>query len=142
MFYNKAYASAPYNNSLNYSTNNQYKRFPPKMSDSRSIVASSQPISVNDFYLNKESTNWGYREFLSKNAVKVQNEQMYNALNDIGYYKRFVSPKIPETSASGFTFSSLFDSSKPFGYQNSDLKQSYLSKEQLNARLMMPKINL
>jgi hypothetical protein len=41
-----------------------------------------------------------------------------------------------------FVFKSTFDNRSPgFGYSNSDLKNPYLSSEQLNARLISPSIN-
>jgi hypothetical protein len=41
------------------------------------------------------------------------------------------------------TFKGIFDTSKPgFGYCNSDLKNPYVSREQLNARLISPSIRL
>ncbi len=42
-----------------------------------------------------------------------------------------------------YKFSSIYDTSKPgFGYCNSDLKNPYLSREQLNGRMVAPTINL
>ena len=39
-----------------------------------------------------------------------------------------------------FLFNSVVDNAKPFGYANSDLKEIYLSREQLNARKISPAI--
>jgi hypothetical protein len=147
--YKNAYQPAQYNiNSLNYGANNQYKGFPPKMSDSRSLVSSSQPVSVVDYYLNDQNSksNWAYRQYLQNNSQQIQNEMQRKSLNDVGYYQRFIQnvsdyPNITQPIIPYF-FSSIFDNNKPFGYQNSDLKEIYLTKEQLNARLMSPKIKI
>jgi hypothetical protein len=41
-----------------------------------------------------------------------------------------------------FKFKGIFDKSKPgYGYCNSDLKNPYLTSEQLNSRLISPTIN-
>jgi hypothetical protein len=41
-----------------------------------------------------------------------------------------------------YKFKNVFDTSKPgYGYCNSDLKNPYLNREQLNARLIAPSIN-
>jgi hypothetical protein len=41
-----------------------------------------------------------------------------------------------------YKFKGIFDGSKPgFGYCNSDLKNPYLTAEQLNSRLIAPSIN-
>jgi hypothetical protein len=145
--YKDSYQPAKYN--LNYQTNNKYNRFPPKMSDSRSLVSSYQPISIIDFNLKNNGnnkSNWEYREHLKNNATNIQNEMQRKSFNDVGYYERYIDnisnysettkPIIP------YFFSSLFDNNQPIGYQNSDMKQIYLTKEQLNARLMSPKISM
>ena len=142
--YKTAYQPPQYNvSNLNYGANNQYKGFPPKMSDSRSLVSSNQPISVTDFNLNQHhKSNWVYREYLKNNATDIEKEMLRKSLNDVGYYQRYIQnisdyPTITQPFMP-YLFSSIFDNNKPFGYQNSDVKQIYLTKEQLNARLMTP----
>ena len=45
------------------------------------------------------------------------------------------------SSNTPFVFQSTHDKRKPsYGYNNSDLKQNYLTREQLNARMMAPSI--
>jgi hypothetical protein len=39
-----------------------------------------------------------------------------------------------------FVFASVFDNSQPFGYESSDLKNYYLSRQQLQARMIAPVI--
>ena len=143
--YKTSYKPAEYNiNKFNYDSNNQYKYFPPKMEDSRSLVSSYQSISVIDYIYKNHKSNWEYREYLKNNAVDIQKEMQEKSLNDIGYYQRFIKnlSDYPETTSPiiPYFFSSMFDNSRPFGYQDSDMKQVYYTKEQLNARLMMPKI--
>jgi hypothetical protein len=145
--YQKAYQPAQYNvSNLNYGANNQYKGFPPKMSDSRSLVSSSQPVSVTDFFLknNVNNSNWAYREYLKNNATEIEKEMQRNSFNDVGYYQRFIKnmSDYPETTtpAIPYFYTSLFDNAKPFGFEDSNVKQMYLTKEQLNARLMSPKV--
>ena len=141
--YKTAYQTPPFNTStLNYNANNQYRNFPPKMSDSRSLVSSTQPISVTDYYMNQSAattSNWTYREYLKNNAGEIEKEMHRKSLNDIGYYQRFINEN-SKTDSPPYTFTSLFDNSRPMGYQNSDTKEIYLSSEQLNSRLMMPKL--
>ena len=40
-----------------------------------------------------------------------------------------------------YLFSSVYDNNRPFGYQNSDLKNVYLSRQQLQARAEAPLLN-
>jgi len=144
--YKMAYQPAPISvSSLNYDANNQYRNFPPKMSDSRSLVSSFQPVSVVDYYLKDSASatnNWSYREYLKNNANNIEKEMQRKSLNDVGYYQRYINDENVASPAKimPYSFTSLFDNSRPLGYQNSDTKQSYLSREQLNARLMMPRL--
>ena len=138
--YKNAYQSAPYNMNLNYSTNNQYRGIPPKMSDNRALVASSQPLSVTDYYLKDNKTNWSYRNYLINNGNAIQKENTKKAFNDIGYYQRFMEAPTTTPSPPAF-YKSIFDNIKPNGFQDSDLKQDYLTREQLNARIMTPVFN-
>ena len=59
------------------------------------------------------------------------------ASNDIGYVKRDYEPNQPSNP---FLYKSFLDNSRPFGYETSDLKETYLSREQLNARKVSPAI--
>ena len=135
---------------LGYNTNNKYPSFPPLMNDGRAVLASHQPESVLNDYLIKSNgiqSNWQYRRYLTKNATNIMNQNFVNSCNDNGYYKRFIdSAPINQTSdttwfSTPHLYSSAIDSEKPKGFMNSDLKESYLSREQLNARKISPAIN-
>jgi hypothetical protein len=39
-----------------------------------------------------------------------------------------------------YVFTSVLENSQPFGYENSDLKNYYLSRQQLQARMIAPVI--
>ena len=66
--------------------------------------------------------------------------------NDTGYYKRPIDiPSIQTNEVKGFhnrpyVYSSGTDSAQPFGYSSSDLKDLYLSREQLASRKIAPVI--
>lgn len=132
--------------SLGYNTNNQYPEFPAKMSDGRNLIASWQSEAVINNQLLKETgitSNWNYRQFLTKNANEIMTYNFTEACNDVGYYKRFVEPpKVPENmnSSSPFMYKSSEDNTPVVGVSSSDLKDMYLSREQLNARKFSPAI--
>lgn len=135
--------------SLGYNTNNKYSKFPPLMSDGRSIVASWQPESIINAELietNKIKSNWEYRQYLQKNAKQIMEYNFHESANDTGYYKRPIDvPSIQSNVVNGphkvpYLFSSGLDNTKPFGYASSDLKQMYLSREQLESRKISPVI--
>ena len=135
--------------SLGYATNNKYPEFPPLMSDGRSITATWQPESViNDDIIqnNNIRSNWQYRKYLTKNAKDIMEYNFRESSSDVGYYKRVVdlpnmqSNNVKNMNRTPYNFSSILDHNKPFGYQTSDLKEMYLSREQLDARKISPVI--
>lgn len=143
-----AYPILPENNpssSLGYSTNNQYKNFPPLMSDSRAVFAAWQPESIINNDLLKESgikTNWHYRKYMTTNANQIMKYNMTESCNDVGYYKRMYGNPEPIQTSSGTpqTYKSLGDSKPVLGVNQSDLKQLYLTREQLESRKVSPAI--
>ena len=134
--------------SLGYGTNNKYPEFPPLMTDGRSVVGSWQPESTENANLiesNGIKTNWQYRQFLMKNAQQIQEYNFRETCNDVGYFKRPIDlPSIQSNAVSGhavpFTFGSILDNTKPSGFQESDLKTLYLTREQLDARRISPMV--
>jgi len=134
--YPKIQESIP-KSALGYSTNNQYPGFPPKMADTRAAIASWQSDTIINNELKKASgvtSNWQYRNYLTNNADKIREYNTKEAYNDIGYYQRFVNPplEIPNTP---FLYSSAYSREKPAGYEDSNLKADYLSREELNAKV-------
>jgi hypothetical protein len=124
-----------------YQTNNIYDNFPPLMADGRVITCSYQPQSLANKKIIQETgiqTNWQYRRYLTANAPDVMNYDYVEAANDIGYYKRYNDTPLPFSTP--FLYSSYLDNAKPKGYEDSDLKQLYLSREQLDSRKVAPVI--
>lgn len=111
--------------SLGYHTNNKYSTFPPLMSDGRSIISTWQSQSQINNQLVKENnitTNWQYRQYLTNNALTIMEYNFRESANDTG----FLFP------VSKTTISSIHDN--PLLLETSDLKQLYLTREQLNAK--------
>ena len=134
--------------SLGYTTNNKYSSFPPIMMDGRSITSTSQPepiINKDIIEKNKIKSNWEYRRYLVNNAKEVMEYNFRESSNDIGYYKRHIDvPSIQGNTLTSshykppYMYSSIIDNTKPQGYSSSDLKEIYLSREQLDARKISP----
>lgn len=128
--------------SLGYNTNNKYPEFPPLMMDGRSITASYQPESILNETLihdNNIKSNWEYRKFLMNNSQQLMEYNFRESCNDSGYYKRY-DDILNKSGSVPYTFTSSTDNSKPFGYSSSDLKDLYLSREQLNSSKISPVI--
>jgi hypothetical protein len=122
---------------LGYDTNTLYPGFPPKMSDGRALVASWQPEAVINHNLVKTvgvESNWQYRKYLTKNANEIMKYNTNEAYNDVGYYKRFTEmPLFSDNVKQKSKMKSISDVS--------DLKQLYLTREQLDSRKISPSIN-
>lgn len=125
-------------------SNNIYFNFPPIMSDGRNYATWQPEAVINERIQTREgiNSNWNYRQFLQKNALQIMSYNTAESCYDLGMDPHYYSNKSPSNNVP-FTFKNTFDTSKPgFGYCNSDLKNYYLSREQLNARLISPSINL
>jgi len=139
-----------YNQQNNYgwehcysASNNINYNFPALMSDGRNFAQWQPDALVNERIQRQEGiqSNWSYRQYLQKNGIQVMNYNTQEACYTLGLDPHVSNGKVPSDNVP-YKFNGVFDTSKPgFGYCNSDLKNPYLSREQLNARLVAPSIN-
>lgn len=127
-----------------YSASNNYDfNSPAKMADGR-LWSQWQPDAVvNERIQYQEGiqSNWQYRQYLQKNGMQIMNYNTQEACYTLGLDPHVNTGKTPSDNVP-YTFKGTFDTGRPgFGYCNSDLKNPYLSREQLNARLIAPSIN-
>jgi hypothetical protein len=124
-------------------SNNIHFNYPPIMADGRNY-ASWQPDAVVNQRIQKQehiNNNWSYRQYLQQNGLKIMKYNNGEACYDLGLDPHVQTGKTPSNNVP-FQFKSSFDTRTPgFGYCNSDLKNPYLTAEQLNARLVSPSIN-
>ena len=86
-------------------------------------------------------SNWKYRQYMQKNGMQIMNYNTMESCYDLGLDPHVKSDITPSDNVP-YKFKNIFDSSRPgFGYCNSDLKNPYLTSEQLNSRLVAPSIN-
>jgi len=129
--------------SLNLGSNNIHHKMPPLMNDGRNF-ASWQPEAFTNNQIQHEfniKSNWDYRKFLQNNANNIMK---YNYNEAVGESGNNPSTLINNQCISNkpFLFESSHDSKRPnYGNENSDLKQYYLTREQLNARMVSPSIS-
>lgn len=122
-------------------SNNIHFNFPPIMADGRNF-ASWQPGAVVNEKIRQESgikSNWQYRKYLMENADQIIK---YNQLGACEQSSGGVVNYGGEEKLNGspFLYTSYLENSQPFGYENSDLKNSYLSRQQLQERMVTPVI--
>lgn len=124
-------------------SNNIHFDFPPIMADGR-LYSSWQPEAiVNDRIRQQENitTSWQYRQYLTHNASNIMKINNQEACSALGLPTHFQTTATPASNVP-YAFKSTFDTSVPgFGYCNSNLKQPYLTREQLQARMIAPIVN-
>jgi hypothetical protein len=121
--------------STSYSgSNNIHKNMPPLMSDSRQFTNFDPNCEANN-KLKKSlhlQTNYDYRQYLIKNGMSLIQNNNQSAL------KTNINSVIGNGSLNNhnkYIFNNVFDNNRPFGYEGSDLKNIYLSRQQLHARM-------
>ena len=125
-------------------SNNIHFNFPAIMNDGRNYSQWQPDAVVNERIQMQEGiqTNWGYRQYLQNHGLQIMKYNNEEACYALGLNPHINTNNTPSSNVP-HTFKSTFDTSRPgYGYCNSDLKNPYLSREQLNARLISPSINL
>lgn len=136
----KAYPMLPLANE-GYQSNNQYERFPPLMSDGRSMMASWQPGAVvNEVLLQQNGiqSNWQYRNFMTRNSESIRANLLRDAMNDVGYSVRNENPEIGQIFETPKVYGSFHEPISHRQAASSDLKEIYMTREQLQAKQVVP----
>ena len=129
---------------LGYHSNNRYDGFPPIMNDGRSIIASnrSEALFHNSILKQYGATNHAqYRAHMIKNAKQIMETDFRMASTDAGYPagERFADKIINSDIKPPHLFKTVLENTK---YNSSDLKNIYLSREQLEARKVAPTLKM
>jgi hypothetical protein len=119
-------------------SNNLHFNFPPIMEDGRTFSSWVPGSSINDQLkaTHNIQTNWDYRQFLTHNSGNIVDGNLQQAFYQSGY----VNVQAQPVSNSPFLFSSVADKNQPHGYEDSDLKNIYMSREALQSRMVTPVI--
>ena len=129
---------------LGYAANNVYPGFPPMMEDGRSLIASYQPeadLNANLLKSQNIKSNWQYRQYLTNNSESIIKDNFRESCNDVGYFQRLHQTDIIKSKpTTPYKYSSYLDNNNASASANSDLKDMYLSREQLNSRKISPSI--
>jgi len=124
--------------SLGYASNNVYAGFPPRMSDGRALIASYQPEAVTNNQLLVQTgihTNWQYRKYLTDNALDIIEYNRVESFNDVGYVARYQKSEIKDPP---YRYKNYLDKTNRLA-NPSNLKDIYLTREELNAQRMTPR---
>jgi len=113
------------------------------MNDGRNFSGWQPGNAVNESIRRSENikSNWDYRRYLTTNADQIMTLNRIDAVNMSGHGSFEVSAYEQENQRNvPFMYASVMDSREPFGYVQSDLKDTYLSREALQARMVAPEI--
>jgi hypothetical protein len=113
------------------------------MNDGRNFSGWQPGNAVNESIRRAENikTNWDYRRFLTTNADQVMTLNKIDAVNTSGHGSFEVNAYEQENQRNvPFMYASVMDEREPFGYVQSDLKETYLSREALQSRMIAPEI--
>lgn len=124
--------------------NNIHPDMPPLMSDGRTYASWQPEAAVNRTIqqMHGVRSNWQYRQFLQQHANAIMEANTGQACYEIGLEPHRVSSAELGDNVP-FQFEGVYDSSIPrYGYSGSDLKSVYLSREQLQARMVAPAVQL
>ena len=132
--------------------NNIHWDAPPIMADGRNWASWQPEAVINRRIQSAENihSNWDYRQYLQKNAVRIMNFNSLENCYDIGLECNggVVKDSMVYSKSVPFLYNSISDTRQPrYGYCGnhcgvSDLKRVYLTREQLNSRLIAPYISM
>jgi len=102
-----------------------------------------QPQAVVNNKIRSESnitSNWSYRQYIQKNANQIMKYNTMEAIYASGNNPYTISGVEP-TNTSPYLYTSTHDTNHPeYGFRNSDLKQSFMTKQQMQAKMIAPSI--
>jgi hypothetical protein len=116
-------------------SNNIHFNFPPLMDDSR-LFSNYYSSALNDsvFQNNKNiKNNSDYRKYLQTNADNIIKNNQYVSFNECGA-NAITNSDVLLSNQTPYIFNSILSRDQPYGYETSDLKNVYLSKQQLDAQ--------
>jgi|TARA_Y100000992_G_C21130039_1_gene426122 hypothetical protein len=87
--------------------------------------------------LNKIETNWDYRHYLMNNAKSIMSHNKYNSCLNTGIINDITNGT---KGSNPYLFNSTLDRARPFGYQTSDMKETFIYKRHGEMTKIAPKI--
>ena len=119
-------------------SNNIHYDYPPLMSDGRNYTIYDPACQKNETLLKQTGikTNFDYRAYLQQNAGSIMAQNSKAACDKCGFCQ--YGSGAPMNPQGKYLYKSCSDKYQQYGYQNSDLKNLYVSREALQSRLTAP----
>lgn len=133
--------------SCNSGCNNIHFNYPPSMNDSRLFSDYNSAPSLDNSIKQKSNitTNSDYRKYLQTNADNIIKNNQLSACNECStcpYIHNSNKHALLEESNHPYIFKTILSNDQPFGYENSDLKNVYLTRQQLDAQKHAPRYTI
>ncbi len=115
-------------------TNNIHFEQPAIMSDSRLFTYYNSSCNANESLKNNTGikTNYEYRQYLIKHGNSIIENNKKQHINSISYVQPINISN--ENRNKKYLYKKTADTSHPYVYQNSDLKNMYLTRHQLQSK--------
>jgi len=117
-------------------SNNIHFDFPPIMSDGRNY-ASWQPGSVLSNKIKEKENitkNWQYRKYMIDNADNIIKQNQIEACNQCNTCLYNLNNNVSDS----LIYNQNVSNNSKFGYDNSDLKNLYITRHNLQSRMVTP----
>lgn len=124
-------------------SNNIHFNSPPIMADGRNFASWQPEAAVNERIQKQEqiTSSWKYRQYLTQNAVQIMKFNNLEACTELGLPSHTLLNTTPSSNVPHL-YKSNYDTNNPgYGYSTSDLKTPYLSREQLQSRMISPSVS-
>ena len=123
-------------------SNNIHFDFPPLMNDPRNYSAFIPNIELDNYLKQQHNikNNSQYRNFLQNNAVDIMRSNLIACSMNSNVVLNNLVEKHNESKP--YIFNNLLSRDQPYGYETSDMKEIYLSRQELNGRIHAPRFNL
>jgi len=108
----------------------------------KNIVYQAESVVNTNLQKNSGSmnSNWAYRQYLQNNANDIMKYNTYQAINSSGNNPYSLLNNI-EADKTPFLYTSTHDNRiSKVSHPNTDLRNSYLEKEQFKSRMISPSI--
>lgn len=119
-------------------SNNIHFDKPARMSDGRLYRNFDPSSTANNDLKNKLGIKSGYeyRQYLMKNGNYLIRKNFDSFINNSSKQDENILNRVLNDGK--YLFKNLEDKSMPYGYETSDLKNVYLSRQELNSKLTAP----
>ena len=125
-------------------SNNIHFNFPPIMNDGRNYSNYQIGASLDNKLKENANikTNSDYRKYLQNNADSIIKNNQLNACNECSTCPYYSSSNQNLPITKPYIFDSIVSDDQPYGYETSDLKNIYLSKQILEAQMHAPRFKI